>query len=163
MCIRNGRKRNKAKRKRRKCHVMIQVALGVVSVLLQYSLVGPGVKRLYALDTPQSKNMNILNRTVFQTLQFCSQVLVCMVLAYTSSTCAPRCFQPPILTIILERATKKAMVAAIGTIVSSYIAFCIARYVHLSVGLQRFWHAGVLHSCCKTWRGFGSVRGFPSV
>lgn len=41
-------------------NVMSQVAaLGVV-VCVTILSVGPGVKRLYALDTPQSKNMNIL-------------------------------------------------------------------------------------------------------
>jgi len=59
------RKEEAKQRKRWKTNVMSQVAaLGVV-VCVTILSVGPGVKRLYALDTPQSKNTNILIEIMF--------------------------------------------------------------------------------------------------
>ena len=41
------------------------------SLLLQILSVGPGVKRLYALDTPPIKKMNILIERRFSSLWIC--------------------------------------------------------------------------------------------
>jgi hypothetical protein len=90
------------------------------------SAVGPGVKRLYALDTPQSKkNVNLLIEirlfplpTLFSSSNGIGLWFALFNLRYKMLLARN-------LESILERTTKHAMVCTVGTNLSSYIAFYI--------------------------------------
>jgi hypothetical protein len=99
---------------------------GVCVTTTILSAVGPGVKRLYALDTPQSKkNVNLLIEirlfplpTLFSSSNGIGLWFALFNLRYKMLLARN-------LESILERTTKHAMVCTVGTNLSSYIAFYI--------------------------------------